>query len=147
MCFGMGSHAGHEGREAFLCHLWLMPAVTAGCQIQPYQAQACLLSLLMAGALPLYAGHLSIGASFEYGKSFCTSHNSFSDHAGIDGDSTSWYMGAGNLEFQWGAGCQDGRVRFGEKGGGPIPPPCSTMTHATNTLPPAMNGAFFYLPL
>ena len=43
------------------------------------------------------AGHLSVGAFFEYGKGSYTTHNSFDDRADVSGDGTSWYMGGGIL--------------------------------------------------
>ncbi len=43
------------------------------------------------------AGHLSVGAFFEYGKGSYTTHNSFDDRADIDGDGNNWYMGGGIL--------------------------------------------------
>ncbi len=43
------------------------------------------------------AGHLSVGAFFEYGKGSYTTNNSFDDRTDIDGDGNSWYMGGGIL--------------------------------------------------
>ncbi len=43
------------------------------------------------------AGHLSIGAFFEYGKGSYTTHNSFDTRSDVDGDGNSWYMGGGIL--------------------------------------------------